>query len=135
MEVGTTRGIVEVLTDEGITGIGETYGGNAVEHGIETAKPFVLGLDPLETGVLHHRLGVFRIGYETAVPAVVRGGIEMACLDAAGKALGRPVYSLLGGNCATGSKRRLTCSIGTKAMMAKSAAKIVRKPCWTGPRS
>ncbi|HWC00456.1 MAG TPA: enolase C-terminal domain-like protein [Bryobacteraceae bacterium] len=97
VETGTTRGIIEVITDEGITGIGETYGGNAVEHAIATAKPFILGLDPLETGVLHHRLGVFRIGYETAVPAVVRGGIEMACLDAAGKALGRPVYSLLGG--------------------------------------
>ncbi len=97
VETGTTRGIIEVFTDEGITGIGETYGGNAVEHAIETAKPYLLGLNPLETGVLHHRLGVFRIGYETAVPAVVRAGIEMAFLDAAGKALNLPVYTLLGG--------------------------------------
>lgn len=97
VETGTTRGIIEVLTDEGITGIGETYGGNAIEHAISTAKPYILGLDPLETGVLQHRLSVFRIGYETAVPAVVRSGIEMAFLDAAGKALGRPIHSLLGG--------------------------------------
>ncbi len=97
VETGTTRGIVEVITDEGIVGIGETYGGNAVEHAIEVAKPFLLGLEPLDVGVLHHRLGVFRIGYETAVPAVVRAGIEMAFLDAAGKALKVPVYSLLGG--------------------------------------
>jgi glucarate dehydratase len=97
VETGTTRGIIQVSTDEGIVGIGETYGGNAVEHAIEVAKPFILGLDPLETGVLHHRLGVFRIGYETSVPAVVRAGIEMAFLDAAGKALGRPIHSLLGG--------------------------------------
>lgn len=97
VETGTTRAIIEVLTDDGITGIGETYGGNGVEHAIAIARPFVLGLDPFETGVLRHRLGVFCIGYETAVPAVVRAGIEMACLDAAGKALGRPVYSLLGG--------------------------------------
>lgn len=97
VETGTTRGIIEVTTDEGIIGIGETYGGNAVEHAIEVAKPYILGLDPLETGVLQHRLGVFCIGYETAVPAVVRAGIEMAFLDAAGKALNRPVYSLLGG--------------------------------------
>ena len=97
VETGTTRGIVQVITDEGIIGIGETYGGNAVEHAIEVAKPFVLGLDPLDIGVLHHRLGVFRIGYETAVPAIVRAGIEMGCLDAAGKALKVPVYSLLGG--------------------------------------
>jgi glucarate dehydratase len=97
VETGTTRAIIEVSTDEGITGIGETYGGNAVEHAIEAAKPYILGLDPLETGILTHRLSVFCIGYETAVPAVVRAGIEMAFLDAAGKALNRPVYSLLGG--------------------------------------
>ena len=97
VETGTTRAILEVFTDEGITGIGETYGGNAVEHAIEAAKPFILGLDPLETGILTHRLGVFCIGDETAVPAVVRAGIEMAFLDAAGKALNRPIYSLLGG--------------------------------------
>lgn len=97
VETGTTRGIIELITDEGIVGIGETYGGNAIEHAIETAKPFVVGLDPLDTGVLMHRLNVFCIGYETAVPAVVRAGIEMACLDAAGKALNLPVYKLLGG--------------------------------------
>ena len=97
IETGTTRGIIKLTTDEGIVGIGETYGGNAIQHAIQVAKPFIVGLDPLETGVLQHRLGVFRINYETSVPAVVRAGIEMACLDAAGKALQRPVYSLLGG--------------------------------------
>jgi glucarate dehydratase len=97
VETGTTRGIIKLTTDEGIIGVGETYGGNAVEHAIEIAKPFILGVDPLETGVLQHKLSAFRIGYETSVPAVVRAGIEMACLDAAGKALNRPVHSLLGG--------------------------------------
>jgi glucarate dehydratase len=97
VETGTTRGIIKLTTDVGIVGIGETYGGNAIEHAIEVARPFIIGLDPLETGVLQHKLGVFRISYETAVPAVVRAGIEMACLDAAGKALKRPVCSLLGG--------------------------------------
>jgi len=97
IETGTTRGIIKLTTDEGIVGIGETYGGNAIQHAIQVAKPFILGLDPFETGVLQHKLGVFRINYETSVPAVVRAGIEMACLDAAGKALQRPVHSLLGG--------------------------------------
>ncbi|GAC1565604.1 MAG: glucarate dehydratase family protein [Ktedonobacteraceae bacterium] len=97
VETGTTRAIIEVFTDEGINGIGETYGGNEIVQAIETAKPFVLGLDPLQTGLLQHRLGVFCISYETQVPAVARAGIEMACLDAAGKALGRPVHALLGG--------------------------------------
>jgi glucarate dehydratase len=97
IETGTTRTILELVTDDGITGIGETYGGGRTLEALETAKPFVIGLDPLETGLLQHRLGVFGISYETNVPPFVRSAIEMACMDAAGKALGRPVASLLGG--------------------------------------
>lgn len=97
VETATTRAIIEVETDEGITGIGETYGGNEIVAAIATAKPFVLGIDPLQTGLLQHRLGVFCISYETQVSPVARAGIEMACLDAAGKALGQPVHALLGG--------------------------------------
>ena len=97
VETGTTRGIIRLHTDEGIVGIGETYGGNVIEHAIHMAKPHLIGLDPLETGVLMHRLNVFCISYESQVPAVVRAGIEMACLDAAGKALKKPVHALLGG--------------------------------------
>ncbi len=97
VETGTTRGIIEVLTEDGIVGLGETYGGNAIEHAIEVARPFVVGLDVLDIGVLMRRFAVFCIGYETAIPAVVRAGIEMAFLDAAGRALGLPVYKLLGG--------------------------------------
>src|SRR4030081_771248 len=89
VETGTTRTVIELTTDEGIVGIGETYGGSGSIQAIGIAKPLILGLDPLEVGVLQHRLGVFRVGYETSVPAAVRAGIEMACLDAAGKAIGR----------------------------------------------
>lgn len=97
VETGTTRGIIEVRTEDGIVGFGETYGGNAIEHAIDTARQFVLGVDAIDTGVIMHRFAAFCIGYETAIPAVVRAGIEMACLDAAGKALNLPVYKLLGG--------------------------------------
>jgi glucarate dehydratase len=97
IETGTTRTIIELITDEGIVGIGETYGGARTIEALAIAKPFIVGLDPLETGLLQHRLGVFCIGYEMSVPPLVRAGIEMACLDAAGKALYRPVASLLGG--------------------------------------
>jgi glucarate dehydratase len=97
IETGTTRALIEVDTDEGIVGLGETYGTHETQAALETAKQLLIGLDPFETGLLHHKLGVFRIGYETTVPATLRAGIEMACCDAAGKALGRPVWSLLGG--------------------------------------
>ena len=41
IETGTTRTILELITDEGITGIGETYGGARTLEALETAKPFV----------------------------------------------------------------------------------------------
>ena len=94
VETGTTRGIIEVLTEDGIVGLGETNGGNAIEHAIAVARPFVVGLDVLDIGVLMRRFAVFCIGYETAIPAVVRAGIEMAFLDTAGRALGLPIYKL-----------------------------------------
>jgi glucarate dehydratase len=97
VETSTTRALIEVHTDEGIVGIGETYGGAETEHALELVRTLLRGVDPLETGVIQHRLGVLCIGYETSVPATLRAGVEMACLDAAGKALGRPVSALLGG--------------------------------------
>jgi glucarate dehydratase len=97
VETATTRALIEVHTDQGVVGIGETYGAPGTEHGLALASALLTGLDPLEVGAVQHRLGVFRIGYETSIPATLRAGIEMACLDAAGKALGRPVHSLLGG--------------------------------------
>jgi glucarate dehydratase len=97
VETGTTRGIIELFTDEGIVGIGETYGGLGIEHAVAAAKAYIIGLDPLDIGVVANRFAAFCIGYETTVPAVVRAGIEMACLDAAGKAHNVPVYKLLGG--------------------------------------
>ena len=70
VETGTTRGIIEIVTEDGIIGLGETYGGAGIEHAIETARPFVIGLDVLDVGKLMHRFAVFCIGYETSVPAV-----------------------------------------------------------------
>ena len=78
IETGTTRTVIELITDEGIVGVGETYGGTATAHALEIATPFVVGLDPLETGVLQHRLGVFSIGYETSVPATAMAPMPSA---------------------------------------------------------
>jgi len=86
-----------MMTDEGLEGLGETYGGDSTVRAIEFAKPFVLGMDPTETRLLVNKLQSFRIGYESNIPLYVIGGIEMACWDVAGKKLGRPVASLLGG--------------------------------------
>ncbi|HXN22797.1 MAG TPA: enolase C-terminal domain-like protein [Candidatus Dormibacteraeota bacterium] len=97
VETGTTRTVVEVITDEGIVGLGETYGGNATVRSLEFLRPMLKNTDPFEIEKILKKLQVFCISYETFVPAHAVAAVEMACWDIMGKALNRPVCSLLGG--------------------------------------
>ncbi len=95
---------VEVSTDEGLTGWGEitTYPGavaNRVVAGvIRDASELIVGKDPLQIELIWNTL--FRqftyVGTRGAVSAMV-SGIDIALWDIMGKALGLPVYKLLGG--------------------------------------
>jgi len=108
--------IVKVTTDAGITGIGEVDSSPmAVKGTIEgpfshtTAtglREVVIGEDPFETEYLWHKM------YRANIYAGRRGigihamsGIDMALWDIKGKALGLPVWKLLGG----GFHKRLRC--------------------------
>jgi glucarate dehydratase len=91
------RVIYELETDEGLTGVGESYYEPESQRLTQVAAEALAGLDVLATGALQHRIDALGGGYETIVPAGMRAGIEMACLDAAGRALGVPVSTLLGG--------------------------------------
>jgi len=92
---------VQVHTDEGLVGLGETFfGPRAVEAYVhETAAPRLLGKDPLAIDrhsrtLLHdHYLGFASSGAE------LRGAsaIDIALWDLFGQATGRPIHQLLGG--------------------------------------
>jgi len=97
VETGTSRTIVEVMTDEGIVGLGETYGGEATIRALESVKHMIVGNDPFQFEKMLKKLQVFCISYETLVPPHVIAAIDMACLDIMGKALKRPVCDLIGG--------------------------------------
>lgn len=97
VETGTTRTLIEVVTDDGLVGLGETYGGASTVRGIEFLRSLTLNADPLDLGRVLARLQSFRISYETHIPPYVVAGFEMACWDLFGKALNRPVAALLGG--------------------------------------
>ena len=99
------RTIVEVTTDDGITGIAETYGGEAPLRALERAKASVVGRDPWQLTRLRADIeganGKTPDGFAwesraLAGPALF-GAIEVACLDAIGRATKRPVVDLLGG--------------------------------------
>jgi len=100
------RTIVEITSDDGISGVSETHGGAAVVDDLEAVRGLVLGRDPFQLAELEATIcGSGTLGSANSTPwegklsspARTFGAIEVACLDLIGKALGRPVCDLLGG--------------------------------------
>src|SRR3954452_2798775 len=91
---------VTVDTDEGISGVGEagiTGRELAVMGAVEHFRPLLVGQDPMRTEHLWQLL--FRGGFFPAqrILASTISAIDIALWDIKGKALGVPVYDLLGG--------------------------------------
>jgi glucarate dehydratase len=88
-----TRTLIRVRTDEGITGLGETLW--SVEPArLQQLGQLISGLSPFEMGLIRQRVG--NLNYYRREELAI-GGIEIACLDAIGKALRLPVHTVLGG--------------------------------------
>ena len=92
--------IVKVETDDGITGLGEVgigHWGGAVQQAIQHLGDLCIGADPLATERLWQRM--FRRSFFPAdrVYSCAISAIDIALWDIKGKALGLPVYRLLGG--------------------------------------
>lgn len=90
---------VQVHTDEGVSGLGETFfGAAAVEAYLhETVAPVVIGRNPLEIDKLSADL-VGYLGYRsTGVEARGNSAFDIALWDLFGKATGQPIAQLLGG--------------------------------------
>jgi galactonate dehydratase len=90
---------VQVHTDTGPSGLGETFfGPRAVEAYLhETAAPILLGRDPLEIDRISRDLTDY-VGYRSS-GAEMRGrsAVDIALWDIFGKITGLPLYQLLGG--------------------------------------
>ncbi|MGZ8688503.1 MAG: mandelate racemase/muconate lactonizing enzyme family protein, partial [Gaiellaceae bacterium] len=92
-----------LTTDDGITGVGEVYAATfhprVVERMIgDVFEQHVAGTDPFGIEALWRR--VYARGYSSRPDVSLVGvlsGLEMACWDIVGKAVGKPVYELLGG--------------------------------------
>jgi len=96
-----TAAIIEIQTDEGIRGLGTVGGGKGkLARPIidEQFKNLLLGQSPFDIELLWEQM--FRAsqfyGRRGAVIEVI-SGIDLALWDLIGKALGQPVYNLIGG--------------------------------------
>src|SRR5436309_5952936 len=93
-----TYTLIKVLTDSGVYGIGEGYGspGVGIKEGVLELRPYFIGKDPLEIDALYTGLGQ-RTDGSAHMLLRAASGIELALWDLAGKLLGVPVVTLLGG--------------------------------------
>lgn len=108
----TPRLIVEVVTADGVTGLGETYGDTKY---LELARPLAdrltgrqitdvnalfgldIAVDPARVDSSVDVGGLRGVLSADKLRLSVLSAFEVACLDALGKALGLPVHALLGG--------------------------------------
>ena len=91
---------VKVFTDEGIYGVGEASGWpRVVETAIADLSTILVGEDPFQIEALWQKMFIAMMGHGMTgvVGAGAMTGIEMALWDIKGKALGLPVWNLLGG--------------------------------------
>ncbi len=115
---------VKILTDEHLHGIGEAYRvgpDHAVEEAVHYFKDWILGQDPTRIEYIWRLLyNGSRFPGGSILNAAI-SGIEIACWDLKGKALGVPVYELIGGRCRDRVRVYLGVSGSTPREVADSA--------------
>ena len=98
-----TAHLVEVETDEGITGWGECFGAGNIalaNKGIveKIIQPIVIGMDPIDRDVIWHQVyNLMRDHGQKGMPLQSLSGVDIALWDIAGKVSGMPLYQLIGG--------------------------------------
>jgi len=98
-----TAHLIEVVTDEGLRGYGEAFGGGNVALANKTIVeqvigPLIRGMDPLDREVIWHKVyNLLRDHGQKGMPLQALSGMDIALWDIAGKSQGQPLYKLLGG--------------------------------------
>lgn len=109
---------VKIDTDEGLTGLGECYPSapaSAMVDTINAMAEHLIGQDPRNINMLHEKIRRFNLftGGQAGTVITALSGVEMALWDVLGKALGAPVYRLLGGQFRERVRLYADCNAGT----------------------
>lgn len=95
--------VVEIRTDEGITGWGESVchgrqpGGVSAAYITHTFKPLLTGRDPFDVEVLWESMFHTSRPFGGGGAVNAMSGIDVALWDIIGKTLNRPIHQLIGG--------------------------------------
>ncbi|MBM3583689.1 MAG: hypothetical protein FJX36_04435 [Alphaproteobacteria bacterium] len=98
---GITDVLVKITTEDGIVGWGEcTRAADAagIESAVKAMAPLVLGRSAWDKERIHRDLAVTALwAFQPMTGNFAFAGIDMALWDACGKAVGQPLYRLIGG--------------------------------------
>jgi glucarate dehydratase len=103
------RTIIELITDDRISGISEIPGNITINSFLEETKEVIIGFDPFQLNKLKARIFDRFSGisnekrgdnpWDDRKLVHIFSAMEVACLDIQGKVTDRPVVDLLGGRC------------------------------------
>lgn len=117
---------IRIYTDQGLIGQGEsTDAAVGTAALVRRFKPFLTGKDPLNVDALWEQLrtaGIFA-GAQGGQYVTALSGVEIALWDLTGKALGLPIYQLLGGKFR--DRVRMYCDSDMKDPMGAEADKKI----------
>lgn len=125
---------IEVVTDEGLTGVGEAYSVGPDEAVAAIVKHFaswLIGKDPREIGRLWQMMYNFSRFPGGLILMSALSGIDIALWDIKGKAAGLPVWALLGGKCRDRIRTYGHAVGNSPKEIAEHAKKIVEKYRYT----
>ena len=103
---------IEIITDEGVSGVATNYGGGPFACGVieKHFSRFLIGQDPFNIELIWDQMYRSVMPYGLGgVTAMAMSGVDLALWDLMGKALGQPVYRLAGGK----TKESIPCYITT----------------------
>lgn len=124
---GRTWLFVELTAEDGTVAWGEASQNRndpAVVHEVERLAPLYVGHDPLE--LIERRQALARWAYEGKSLCAAVSALEQGCWDLAGRALGEPVFRLLGGAAQEGVRAYANISLAAADATAAAQAAVAR---------
>ncbi|MBV9280467.1 MAG: mandelate racemase/muconate lactonizing enzyme family protein, partial [Chloroflexi bacterium] len=122
---------IRIATDEGVTGLGESFLAPGLTAIIRDLAPLLIGEDPRNVDRLWAKMrwAASAAGSMGGIVYNAISGIETALWDLAGKYHGVPVYQLLGGKYRDRVRIYADCHAG-EALEALSCIMLARRPRW-----